>query len=158
MKRDLCVTTYIVDNEKVLLLFHKKLQKWLPPGGHIDPNETPQEAAVREAKEETGLDIELISFQKELNFDYFNANVLACPFACLRENIPAYKEEPAHEHIDFPFLAKPVSFNLLKNDRETEGLKWFTLEEVIKLTADEEIFRETQDVVRFVFTHLYASV
>ena len=39
----------------VLLHQHKKLGRWLPPGGHIDPGETPWEAAVREVREETGL-------------------------------------------------------------------------------------------------------
>jgi len=60
MKRNFTVATFVVTEQKVLLLYHRKLRKWLPPGGHIEPNELPDEAAVREVKEETGIDVELI--------------------------------------------------------------------------------------------------
>ncbi|HXF29163.1 MAG TPA: NUDIX domain-containing protein, partial [Chlamydiales bacterium] len=61
MRRDFTATCYVIEDEKVLLIYHKKHKKWLPPGGHIDPNETPPEAAKREVQEETGLHIEFIS-------------------------------------------------------------------------------------------------
>ena len=56
--RQFTATVYILFLEKVLLHRHAKLGKWLPPGGHIEQDETPPEAARREVKEETGLDIE----------------------------------------------------------------------------------------------------
>ncbi len=51
---------YFTGRKSPYLIFHRKLKKWLPPGGHIDPNEMPSETAIREAFEETGLEIELI--------------------------------------------------------------------------------------------------
>ena len=45
--RQFTTSVYILEEQKVLLIFHKKLQKWLPPGGHIEPNEAPPEAARR---------------------------------------------------------------------------------------------------------------
>ena len=60
MKTDLVVAGYIYYNDKVLLVHHKKLDLWLPVGGHIEPNETPDEALHREVKEEVGLRVELI--------------------------------------------------------------------------------------------------
>jgi 8-oxo-dGTP pyrophosphatase MutT (NUDIX family) len=48
-------TAYIVKENQVLLHFHKKLGKWLPPGGHLEEGETPPECAIREAKEETSV-------------------------------------------------------------------------------------------------------
>ena len=63
---DYTVVIYIVFENKVLLVNHKKLRKWLPLGGHIELNEDPEEAAIREAKEESGLDIEIIAEKPEI--------------------------------------------------------------------------------------------
>jgi ADP-ribose pyrophosphatase YjhB (NUDIX family) len=59
-KIDFTVSLFIVEGEKVLLVHHKKLDRWLPIGGHIELDEDPEQAAYREAKEECGLEIELI--------------------------------------------------------------------------------------------------
>jgi len=53
-------TAYVVRGGKTLLLKHKKLGMWLPPGGHIDEGETPDEAALREVREETGLEADFV--------------------------------------------------------------------------------------------------
>ena len=52
---DLCSETFIVHNGKVLLRLHEKYDLWTGPGGHIDPGEDPNEAALREVWEEVGL-------------------------------------------------------------------------------------------------------
>lgn len=51
----------IVGPRGIVLLKHRKLGIWVQPGGHIDPGETPAEAALREAREETGMDCTLVS-------------------------------------------------------------------------------------------------
>ncbi len=53
--RELAVAVFVVHEDRVLLLLHPKLGRWLPPGGHVEPNELPDDAAVREVEEETGL-------------------------------------------------------------------------------------------------------
>ncbi len=50
---------FIVHKDKVLIRLHEKHQIWIAPGGHVELDETPEAAAIREAKEETGLDVEL---------------------------------------------------------------------------------------------------
>ncbi|MFH1779835.1 MAG: NUDIX domain-containing protein, partial [Candidatus Micrarchaeota archaeon] len=57
LKKDFTATGFVVNPEKtnVLLIFHKKLGLWLPPGGHINEGEMPHEAVLREVKEETGV-------------------------------------------------------------------------------------------------------
>ncbi len=55
LTRDFTVAVFVVHRDRVLLHFHQKLQRWLPPGGHIEPNELPDEAALREVMEETGV-------------------------------------------------------------------------------------------------------
>jgi 8-oxo-dGTP pyrophosphatase MutT (NUDIX family) len=59
-KIDFTVAIFVVHDDKVLLIHHRKLDKWLPLGGHIELDEDPEQAALREAKEESGLDVELL--------------------------------------------------------------------------------------------------
>ena len=57
--RTLTSTVYIVNNNRVLLHLHKKYKTLFPVGGHIEANELPHEAALREAYEESGLYVKL---------------------------------------------------------------------------------------------------
>jgi ADP-ribose pyrophosphatase YjhB (NUDIX family) len=61
VKRHFTATAFIIDsNKRTLLLWHKRLKRWMPAGGHVDENETPEDAAKRECKEETNLDVQII--------------------------------------------------------------------------------------------------
>jgi 8-oxo-dGTP pyrophosphatase MutT (NUDIX family) len=107
MQKHFTATAFVFDaSMRVLLVFHKKIQTWLPPGGHMDPNETPEETAIREVKEETGLDIEIVR-QENVWVECEEACSFARPYVCLIENIPAHKDITAHQHIDFIYLARP---------------------------------------------------
>ena len=59
--REFLSTVFVVKDNKVLMTWNKKVNNWVPIGGHIEPNELPCSSVIREAKEETGLDIELVS-------------------------------------------------------------------------------------------------
>ena len=59
-KNDFTVAIFVVHEGRVLVIHHRKLEKWLPLGGHIELDEDPEMAAIREAREESGLDVELI--------------------------------------------------------------------------------------------------
>ncbi len=151
MERQFTATVYIVENSRVLLIFHRKLSKWLPPGGHLDPNELPSTGAIREAREETGLEIALIP-QENIWIDRWNAKSFERPYMCLLEEIPARPDQPAHQHIDMIYVGKPVGGAETCNWEETEGMRWFTLEEVEALESDVAIFEETKLVTRKILT------
>lgn len=155
MERQFTATAYIIDGDQVLLIFHKKLKKWLPPGGHLDPNETPAEGARREAKEETGLDIRLVGHEN-VWVERWNATSFERPYMCLLEEIPPHGGYPAHQHIDFIYLAVPVGGQAVQNHEETDGIRWFTTEEIDALVPDEEIFVETQQAIRSIFSQAKA--
>jgi len=125
----------------------------MPPGGHVDPDETPEETAKRECKEETGLDVEIIG---DPQADLFAQNpseggMLKKPIAMLLENIPESKArgEPAHQHMDFLFLARPLdeSQTLILQQEEGSDMRWFTAEEVAALDPSKEIFANVQAYV-----------
>jgi 8-oxo-dGTP pyrophosphatase MutT (NUDIX family) len=143
MQRQFTATAYVVEGERVLLLPHPKLGKWLPPGGHMEENETPPECAVREVLEETGLVVEIVP-QENVWVERWNAVSLARPYLCLLENIPAHGSMPEHQHIDMIYLAKPIGGKL-----QGEA-KWFCWEEVSKLEDDVEIFAETKITIHHI--------
>lgn len=160
MKRELCATVYIIQDGKVLLIHHRKHGKWLPAGGHMEPNELPHEAAIREAKEETGLDIEIFGHEN-VHVDTQFAKSIPRPFVMLLEEIPAYKDVPSHKHIDLIYAGRPINGELLQNEIETSGLRWWTLEEIENLIPGKDIFPDSVEIIRTIFqscVHSYSSV
>jgi 8-oxo-dGTP pyrophosphatase MutT (NUDIX family) len=119
-------TTIIVHGKKALLHLHKKLGIWIPVGGHIDRDEIPEEAALREVKEEAGLDVEL--FVPDARIEMGDAKQLLRPMHILLENINEF-----HQHIDLVYYAKANTFEVSSQDGETDDLKWFTSDEIQKL-------------------------
>lgn len=149
MKKHFTASVYILDGKRILLIFHPKLKKWLPPGGHIEPNESPVEAARREVKEEVGLDIEIIP-DEHVWVNHWNAKSFPRPFLCLAEEIPATEKEEAHEHLDLIYRATTPNPNALTLCPDHPA-KWLTLEEIESLEKDVAIFAETQEVARVIF-------
>lgn len=154
LERQFTASAYIIHSEepKVLLVYHKKLKKWLPPGGHIEQNETPPEAAKREALEETGFIIEIIP-QENIWINRWNAASFERPFLCLLEEIPEHGGKPAHQHMDMIYLAHPSpvqnSFNIREEDIE---MCWFCWDELQALHVDEDIFEETLFVIKMILS------
>lgn len=142
IEKHFTVTTYVVHEKKVLLIFHNKLGKWLPPGGHLENNELPPEGALREVLEETGLEVELIR-QENLWINRWNAISFDRPYFCFLENIPPYGSHPAHQHIDLVYVAKPIRGTL----HSEHQARWFSIDEALSLRIDEEIFGETHQIL-----------
>lgn len=142
--KEYTATTYIFnENQEVLLLWHKKFNKWMPAGGHVEANEAPHEAALREVKEETGLDVELI-LDENIWIQTSEASSIPRPYLCLIEKIPSFQEKPPHEHVDFIYLAKSHSSNLKPSDE----IKWFTPEEISHLSPDVDVFEDTINILQ----------
>lgn len=149
MKQQFVTSAYILHKDAALLIFHPKIKRWLPPGGHIEPSESPIEAVKREVKEEVGLDIEIIK-DEHVVIDRWNAKSFARPFLCLIEEIPKTKDEEAHRHLDFIYLANALNpKNALSS--EDNPIKWFTFEEILLLDKEKEMFWETFEVLEVIF-------
>lgn len=127
IQRIYCVTVYVMNEDKrFLLLLHKKLGKWVPPGGKIDRHETPEESAKRECFEETGIAISLVGPKP-----YVNGRTLPSFGMELNTLVPGIRE-----HIDLIYLGHPIEKQELKiSKREADGIGWFTLEEIEKMNT-----------------------
>ncbi len=153
MEKQFTATVYIIENDKVLLLFHPKHRKWLPPGGHLEQNEIPPEAAIREALEETGLHIELIK-DEHVWISRFNAVSFVRPWLCLLEYMPPHGNQSAHQHVDFIYLGRPIGGAITEEHQRCNAIRWLTLEEVLAFKPDEDIFAETQTTLAQIFKEL----
>lgn len=123
-------SVYIVCNNKVLLHKHKKLNLILPLGGHIDRDQLPHETAIKEAKEESGLDIELYNSNK-LKENHFKDGSKELNRG---EHLNLHNINPYHQHIDFIYYAKSKTQETKPQKGESKQLNWFSKEEIEKST------------------------
>lgn len=120
-------SAWVIDRrrERTLLTHHRKLDKWLQLGGHSDGDAETVGVAVREAQEESGLEV---SVADEAIFDL---DV---------HEIPAHGKEPAHLHYDVRFLLM-ASTEAFVVTSESKALRWVTADEVGDLTQEESVLR-----------------
>ena len=134
--RHFTVAVFVVHAERVLLHYHRKLGKWLPPGGHVEDNELPDDAAVREVVEETGVRALLVG-PRGLPID--EPRQLVVPAGIQVEHIYA-----GHEHIDLVYFAIPVPDDPGAADvdprlAESDRVGWYAAAELDALGANAEI-------------------
>ena len=115
--RHFTVAVFVAWEGKVLLHHHRKLGMWLPPGGHIEENELPDEAAVREVWEETRLRVELVGERREAVTDPVQ---LYRPAGVQLENIG-----PGHQHIDLIYFAKPSGPTEIRQEFTADTVGWY---------------------------------
>ncbi len=122
---------------RVCLLLHRKLQRWLQPGGHAEPADGGdlQRTALREAREETGLEVALHpTAPRPLDVDV--------------HVIPARKDEPEHRHLDIRYLVVAAEPERLAHDAaESSGAGWLGWDEALA-RADEAPLRRLLEKAR----------
>lgn len=122
-------SAFVLDpsNERLLLIHHKKLDRWLQPGGHIEPGDTNViEAARREATEETGL-LELTLLRDGL----FDIDI---------HEIPAHGGAPSHLHFDVRLLFR-ASTDAHRIGAEVHAARWVPLQDITHHTDDSSVRR-----------------
>lgn len=121
---DHTVEVFVVNNDKVLLRKHDKYGIWLSVGGHIELNEDPNQAAIREVKEEVGLDINLIAPKDFIALDEPNHQELIPPVFINRHRI-----NDEHEHVTLTYFATSASGKVTPENEDDVWL-WFTEAEI----------------------------
>ena len=115
--RHFTATGFVVHEGATLLHWHPKVKMWLPPGGHIEPNEDPVQAVLREVEEETGVKAEVVPTGTRVDLEY--PEQVHAPFTIEIEDI----DDPVqgwHQHIDMIYFCKPVEMPGRVND----GWRW----------------------------------
>ncbi len=140
MIRHFCASAFVIDpiTKKILLIKHRKNRRWTQPGGHIEGNETPEETAVREVYEETGLRVRLLGERFPREDDFIR------PLG-IQKNRRTTSDGETHMHIDIIYAAVPNdASDFILNKEESDDIGWFSREELedidcfpdIKITMD----------------------
>jgi 8-oxo-dGTP pyrophosphatase MutT (NUDIX family) len=117
------------DGSAFLMVYHRRLQRWLQPGGHVEPgDESVLATSVREAREETGVGaLEIANEGRILDLDV--------------HPIPATSKRPAHVHHDLRYLLTTRAAATAAEPLEIEKVGWFSMEEALASGADESLAR-----------------
>jgi 8-oxo-dGTP pyrophosphatase MutT (NUDIX family) len=122
-KIDFTVAIFVVEGGRVLLVHHRRLGKWLPLGGHIELDEDPEIAALREAKEECGLDVELIGERPPTTSPGTRA-LIAPRF------LDIHRVMDTHEHIGMIYWARPKNGRVTLAGGEHHEIRWCSAAEL----------------------------
>jgi 8-oxo-dGTP pyrophosphatase MutT (NUDIX family) len=128
-KRCFCANTVVIDGGRVLLVKHKSFGIWIFPGGHMDAREDPDVAALRECKEETGLDVELVDCGR---LKFANERINSKPLPMLIAEDKAVYPDETHYHYSMTYLAtlKDKNDRLIFDPVESTDIRWFSKEDI----------------------------
>jgi 8-oxo-dGTP pyrophosphatase MutT (NUDIX family) len=131
-KIDFTVDAAIVNRKRVLLRYHDKYAKWLFPGGHIEQHEDPNEAVIREAKEEVGLDITLAGGTYCARVSDGNGGLVRPEGELIAPRfLNRHRINDSHEHVSLIYLATSQSDEVKPSGSDrSDRWRWFTREEL----------------------------
>jgi len=129
-KIDFTVEVFVVYKNKVLLRKHEKYDIWLSVGGHIELDEDPVQSAIREVREEVGLEVEIVGGKKGVG-DGSTEN------RGYQDLIPPkylgmHPAGEIHKHITLVYFAVANSDKILNaiNDEEKAEARWVSQKEL----------------------------
>ena len=143
MRTQLVVTGYLFHDDKLLLIHHKKLNLWLPVGGHIEKDETPDQALLREIKEEVGLDVEILA-QSRIQRAGNTHTICATPFHVSVHSVGD------HDHCSLFYLCVVKNPESLSLNKEVLNYQWVSASEL----EQEYIPKDVQQIGKYAFTLL----
>jgi 8-oxo-dGTP pyrophosphatase MutT (NUDIX family) len=139
------VYVFTPDFEKLLFIRHRKpplAGRWLPPGGHVDPGETPEQAAVREVREETGQDVVLLDLSPE-----FPRHVTPRVMRIAAPLLVQVEDLGDHQHLDFVYVAVAPAPTPLVSEPD-QPAAWYSEAEC----AVQDILEDCRGHARYLFS------
>ena len=144
MKKQFTATGYVVnqDRTRMLMIFHQGLQLWLPPGGHVDPDEFPSDTVLREVWEETGVPARHAGGNPlEMDLNGSTEAQLPTPFAMAAQLIPESAKDIEHIHMDMMYLLEAEDTGALQaQEQEVDAAGWFAQDQILQeLTTTDSV-------------------
>lgn len=143
-ERHFTATGYVVKDAKTLLLYHKKLRMWLPPGGHIEPGELPEESLLREIREETGLEVEILSPKRLPDSAEKGVRYLHVPNHVQLEDIPGHAQ-----HIDLIYFCRGLDGPARIAPEEHEAMRWHSAKDLESPALRDEVRQTALMAIRY---------
>jgi len=139
--RHFTATTYVAESGAVALHEHERLGKWLPPGGHVDRDELPHEAAEREVREETGLDVDLVAPEEDIESPTVES--LPQPQHFQLADVNVHDGQVGHQHVDFVYYARAEdrAVRPAAGERSADAWRWVTAPELGADQFDADVTR-----------------
>jgi 8-oxo-dGTP pyrophosphatase MutT (NUDIX family) len=125
-KIDFTVAIFVVQGDRILVIHHRNLDRWLPLGGHIELDEDPEAAALREAREESGLEVELLG-ERPPTTEPGTRALIAPRF------LDIHRITDTHEHIGMIYWARPKGGEVALAEAEHHDIRWCTSAELDQL-------------------------
>ena len=130
MDKEFCASIFVInpDTKKILLVKHREFKKWVQPGGHLEYNETPEEAAVREVYEETQIKVKILGERFPREDDFIRPLGIQC------------NRKDGYMQVDVLYYGIPIgNKEPYIDDEETLSARWFSREELDKINVFEDI-------------------
>jgi 8-oxo-dGTP diphosphatase len=126
----------IIFEDRILLIDHRRIGAWLPPGGHLDQGEMPHEACLREVLEETGLACRILSDSIPETGD---SDALVLPQPLCIHRVLAFEGGAPVIHIDIAYLCEPLGTTELIASDEVLGARWVPLDQLNTLKLAKNV-------------------
>lgn len=141
MKREFCASVFVVNpvDKKILLCHHQRFNRWVQPGGHIEDNELPEETALRETYEETGVRVKLLGERFPREEDFIR------PLGIQRN-----RGKDGSLHVDITYVGVPLDQDDVIEDDEIDRCAWFSLEEL----NDIEVFPDIKISFNYILNNI----
>ena len=141
MEKHFAVSGFVMNPEKnkLLMVHHKKLNKWVIPGGHLEENEFPFAGARREIMEETGVTAKVLDCSGFSVSSTKKETQIPNPMMTLQELIPAKGDKPEHIHIDLIFLCEAEEGKVKGQEDEVNDVKWMSIWDVAEADTFDSI-------------------